>query len=145
MKCYKKVENLSEVWLFWSPSHRNACAHFKLEHCWWALECSFQGWVIYRLCLKPIFKSYNANFFLIFLIFLIGWNVEFSVRVVLGGGGVGFGGKDGVLNECWDGELFGSYLQSKECSDIGVWVGYFNFYFLFFWWYIKKKYIFFVS
>ena len=30
----KKFESLSEVWLFWSPSHWNACAHFKLEHSW---------------------------------------------------------------------------------------------------------------
>ena len=76
---------------------------------------------------------------LFFLIFFIGGNVEFSVRVVLGGGGVDFGGKDGVLNECWDGELFGSYLQSKECRDIGVWVGYFNFYFLFFGGILRKS------
>jgi hypothetical protein len=29
----KNIENLSEVWLFGSPSHWTACAHFKLEHC----------------------------------------------------------------------------------------------------------------
>ena len=29
----EKFESLSEVWLFWSPSHWNACAQFKLEHC----------------------------------------------------------------------------------------------------------------
>ena len=28
----KKLESLSEVRLFWSLSHWNACAHFKLEH-----------------------------------------------------------------------------------------------------------------
>ena len=31
----QKFESLSEVRLFWSPWHWNACAHFKLEHCTW--------------------------------------------------------------------------------------------------------------
>ena len=30
----KTLESLSEVWFFRSPSHWNACAHFKVEHCW---------------------------------------------------------------------------------------------------------------
>jgi hypothetical protein len=36
---HKKFESLSEVWLFWSPSHWNACAHFKLEH-WYNIVTS---------------------------------------------------------------------------------------------------------
>ena len=38
VKCCKKFESLTEAWLFWSPSHWNACAHFKLEH--WVQGCS---------------------------------------------------------------------------------------------------------
>ena len=42
----KKFESLSEVWLFWSPSHWNACAHFKFEHCvglQWHKRLRFSG------------------------------------------------------------------------------------------------------
>ena len=47
--------------------------------------------------------------------FSIGWNVDFSVRVVWEEAELILGGKGGILKEFWDG--FGSYLQWKKCRE----------------------------